>query len=233
MEALDFQCLSLLETNFFMSEKLIKNVKEAFKKANLYQSKITTEILKLDGMSGKKTRHFYNNLCSMEDAKYLEIGTWKGSTICSAMCENKMECICIDNWSEFGGPKKEFIKNFEKFKGENKAWFIEDDCWNVDKYLIITKFNIFMYDGNHSVESHRKALSYFKHYMEPAFIFIVDDWNSVRVRKGTLNSIVDNNFTVKYKKEIFTTRDGKHPKPNMSRGNGDWHNGICVFVLEK
>ena len=29
----------------------------------------------MEGMSGKKPRHFYNNVCSMNDARYLEIGT--------------------------------------------------------------------------------------------------------------------------------------------------------------
>lgn len=32
----------------------------------------------MDGMSGIKTRHFYNNLLNYYDARYLEIGTWKG-----------------------------------------------------------------------------------------------------------------------------------------------------------
>lgn len=31
------------------------------------------------------------------------------------MCNNKMTCIAIDNWSEFGGPKNEFFENFNKF----------------------------------------------------------------------------------------------------------------------
>ena len=45
----------------------------------------------------------------MKEARYLEIGTWKGSSICSAMCNNKMTCVAIDNRSEFGGTKKEFL----------------------------------------------------------------------------------------------------------------------------
>ena len=44
-----------------------------------------------------KKQDIYNNICSMKDARYLEIGTWKGSSICSAMCNNKMTCLAIDN----------------------------------------------------------------------------------------------------------------------------------------
>jgi hypothetical protein len=104
---------------------LIEHVEKCLKLTDQYNSKVDPKILTMQGMSGKKTRHFYNNICSMEDARYLEIGTWKGSSICSAMCNNKMTCLAIDNWSEFGGPKNEFLENFNKFKGENNATFIE------------------------------------------------------------------------------------------------------------
>ena len=92
---------TLIETSFHNAENNI--------------SKITSDIIAMEGMSGTKTRHFYNNLLNTEDARYLEIGTWKGSSVCSAMCANKAIVICIDNWSEFGGPKSEFLKNFENF----------------------------------------------------------------------------------------------------------------------
>jgi len=108
--------------------QLIKHVENCLKETDNWNSKITQDIYEIDGMSGKKTRHFYNNLCSMDNTQYLEIGTWKGSSICSAMCNNNMRCVAIDNWAEFGGPKEEFFINFNKFKGKNNAIFIEEDC---------------------------------------------------------------------------------------------------------
>ena len=84
-------------------------IETAFLNAENKISKITNEIINMEGMSGTKTRHFYNNLLNTEDARYLEIGTWKGSSVCSAMYGNTAKIICIDNWSEFGGPKNEFL----------------------------------------------------------------------------------------------------------------------------
>jgi len=72
----------------------------------------------MEGMSSTKTRHFYNNLLQMTDARYLEIGTYKGSSVCSAMFNNRAKVICIDNWSEFGGPRSEFLINFKKYQGQ-------------------------------------------------------------------------------------------------------------------
>jgi hypothetical protein len=206
-------------------------IERAILNAENHHSKITNEIIRLDGMSGTKTRHFYNNLLDSEDARYLEIGTWKGSSVCSAMCGNKAQVLCIDNWSEFGGPKDEFLKNFETFKGNNDARFIEMDCFKVDVSTLPFKFNIYMYDGNHTNESHYRALCHFYDCLDDTFIFIVDDWNWEDVRNGTLSSVQKLGLTVLYEKEIRLTWDNSiTPQPELSQ---NWWNGIYMAVLQK
>jgi hypothetical protein len=211
--------------------QLKEHVETAFEKADQYQSKITDELLNMDGMSGKKTRHFYNNLLNKDDARYLEIGTWKGSSVCSAMCGNKAKVVCIDNWSEFGGPKEEFLKNFETYKGVNDATFIEEDCYKIDVSQL-SKFNIYMYDGNHTQNSHYMALLHYYDCLDDIFIFIVDDWNWKPVREGTYESFKQLDLTVLYEREIKTTDDDTHP-PWGSEHQVLWHNGIYVAILQK
>ena len=202
----------------------------SFQNAENNISKITNDIISMEGMSGTKTRHFYNNLLNMEDARYLEIGTWKGSSVCSGMCGNKAKVICIDNWSEFGGPKSDFLVNFKNFKGENDATFIENDCYKVD-VSILPKFNIYMYDGNHTNESHYKALLHYYNCLDDVFIFIVDDWNWKDVRDGTVKSIQKLNLKVLYEKEIRLTWDNSvTPEPELSK---NWWNGIYAAILQK
>lgn len=211
--------------------EIYKNlIEKSFKNAENNISRISKDIIDLEGMTGTKTRHFYNNLLDTPDARYLEIGTWKGSSVSSAMYGNKATVICIDNWSEFGGPKNEFLTNFEKFKGENHATFIEGDCYNID-VSTLSKFNIFMYDGNHTNESHYKALLHYYDCLDDIFIFIVDDWNWIDVREGTLKSIQKLNLKVLYKKEIILTSDNSHtPQP---QAKDTWWNGIYVAILQK
>lgn len=193
-------------------------------------SNISQEIIDLDGMSGTKTRHFYNNLLNTDDARYLEIGVWKGSSTCSAMYKNKANIICIDNWSEFGGPKDEFVNNFNKFKGENNATFIESDCFKVD-ISKLPKFNIYMYDGNHTNESHYKALLHYYDCLDDIFIFIVDDWNWQDVRDGTFNSIKKLNLKILFDRRIRLTWDNSvTPEPQLSK---TWWNGIYIAILQK
>lgn len=211
--------------------ELKQHVEIAFENAEKDESKITDGILNMEGMSGKKTRHFYNNLLNMDDARYLEIGTWKGSSVCSAMCGNKAKIVCIDNWSEFGGPKSEFLTNFNTYKGENEASFIEQDCYKVNT-LQLPRFNIYMYDGNHTQNSHYKALVHYYRCLDNMFVFIVDDWNWKGVRDGTYDSFNKLNLSVLYEKNIRTTDDDSHP-PWGSEKQQQWHNGIYVAILKK
>lgn len=210
-----------------MMEKYKTIICNAFENAENNISKITNDIIDMDGMSGTKTRHFYNNLLNMEDARYLEIGTWKGSSVCSAMCNNKATVVCIDNWSEFGGPKLEFLQNFEKFNGYNNATFIENNCYLVD-ISTLPKFNIYMYDGNHTKESHYMALLHYYNCLDDIFIFIVDDWNWSDVRDGTIISIQRLGLKVLYEKEIRLTTNN-----STSTESTTWWNGIYVAILQK
>ena len=209
-----------------MIADLIQHVEIAFNNAENGISKITSDIIHMDGMTGTKTRHFYNNLLNKEDSRYLEIGTWKGSSVCSAMSGNKAQVVCIDNWSEFSGPKDEFLINFNKYKGDNSARFIEGDCFNID-INILPKFNIYMYDGEHSKNSHYNALVHYYHCLDDIFIFIVDDWNWENVRNGTLESFKQLNLSIVYEKEIRTIFD------EINRPEPTWWNGIYVSILKK
>ena len=205
-------------------------IETSFQNAENNISKITNDIIYMDGMSGTKTRHFYNNLLNSDDARYLEIGTWKGSSVCSAMCNNQAKVICIDNWSEFGGPKSEFLVNFEKFKGKNDATFIENDCYKVD-VSVLPKFNIYMYDGNHSNDSHYMALLHYYDCLDDVFIFIVDDWNWDSVRDGTNKSIQQLQLKILYEKEIRLTWDNSHTNQPLAKDT--WWNGLYVAILQK
>lgn len=209
----------------------VEHIKSSFERAQKNISNCSSEILSMEGMSGSRTRHFYNNILNIEDARYLEIGTWKGSSVCSAMYKNSSQIICIDNWAEFNGPKKEFIQNFEKFKGQNNASFIEQDCFTIDVSKL-PKFNIYLYDGDHKEICHYKALTHYIDCMDDKFIYIVDDWNWKCVRDGTVNAIKDLGLKTIFWLENKTTSNNTHAKYGSPQ-QLLWHNGICIFVLEK
>ena len=143
------------------------------------------------------------------------------------MCGNNSTIVCIDNWAQFGGPKDEFIRNFGKYKGINNASFIEKDCFNLD-VKTLGKFNIYMYDGEHSRASHFKALTYYYDCLDDTFIYIVDDWNWYDVRQGTLDAIKHLGLEVCFYHEIRTTQDNSTTTDRIG-----WWNGAYVAVLKK
>ena len=209
---------------------LVQHVKKAYLDAEQGISKVTPDILAMEGMTGIKTRHFYNNLLNMEDARYLEIGVWKGSSVCSAMYGNSATVTCMDNWTQFGGPKYEFLANFARYTGNNKAEFLDVDCFAID-VSTLPKFNVYMFDGDHTVEAQRKALTYYIDRMDDTFIYVVDDWNANSVREGTLAAIKELNLEVKWSHEIQLTFDGSHTPQPLARMT--WWNGIFMAVLSK
>ena len=103
-------------------------VRRALEQAIAGETKLIPEILAMPGMSGRCYRRFINNLVGFLPASgYLEVGSWTGSTLCSAIFGNDVQAVAIDNWSEFGGPADQFFRHLAQFKGAARVSFLEED----------------------------------------------------------------------------------------------------------
>lgn len=205
----------------------------AFMRAMAIDTKLPVAIRDMPGMSGRKYRYLINNLVeSTENARYLEIGSWAGSTACSAMFGNTVRALCIDNWSEFGGPRDVFLQNMEVIKttGTINFDFLESDFRQVD-YSDLGKFNIFLFDGPHSEADQYDGVRLAKPALDDVYTFIIDDWNWERVRLGTIKAIQSNGIEIICSIEIRTTQDNTHPE--ISQQQSDWHNGYFIAVCKK
>ena len=211
---------------------LAAKMQDAWFAAIAMDFKIPDSIRYMDGMSGKKYRYFINNLVeSIEDARYLEIGSWAGSTACSALYGNKVVTTCIDNWSEFGGPKEAFLKNIEYIKTEDIDFtFIENDFRKVD-YGTIGKFNVYMFDGPHSEQDQFDGVAFAQSALDDTYILIVDDYNMHDVRNGTERAIKELNLNVIASIDIMTRSNNGHPI--ISHQHSDWHNGYFIALVSK
>jgi hypothetical protein len=211
---------------------LIKHAEESFRKSEMCESKLTHEILNMEGMSGKKTRHLYNNICNLPGCNYLEIGTWKGSSFVSAIYKNEIKSIAVDNWSEFNGPKDEFIDNLNKYCQGSDYFFIEKDSFKIDNHDIEKKFDsvdIYMYDGCHKYESHKNAITHFSRFLSKYSIIIIDDWRNdgawERVQRGTYDGLEESGLKIHKKIEVITKQESTGPE--------EYWNGFGLFVCEK
>jgi len=215
---------------------LVKHVIKSFNMANTWHSKLSEEAFKLEGMSGIKTRIFYNELCSLEfpdrPTQYLEVGTWKGSTICASLQFN-MNChgTVIENWALFGGPKTEFEENVTKFGFADRLTIFEEDVFSFDTSKIENKIDIYLYDGDHDEIQQYKGITHMWPALADEAIIIVDDWNADQVRKGTFDGLRDVGANIIEKFEIMYSNNNTHTPMHIAQ-NEFW-NGIGVFVISK
>ena len=236
---------SLLLEGSFDQNPYSKNLKLSLFNALAMKTKLSDEIKFMSGMSGKKYRYLVNDLVSLiKDSRYLEIGCWAGSTVCSALYGNQATALCIDNWMKF--ETEEYVKKLYKTKDQKKEFeintkkvitdkinfkFIESDFRKIN-YNEIGKFNIYCYDALHDEKDQYDGIAIVQPALDNIFIVIIDDWNWPGVRKGTFDAINDLNLNIISKIEVRTTQDNKMPKLFLGQYS-DWHNGYFIAVCEK
>lgn len=206
-------------------QQLIGHLCWSIEQAEKGISKIAAPVLNIRGMTSPRIRHFLNNLCTLEQATYFEIGVWKGATFTAALYGNKSflkQAVAMDNWSEFGGPAAEFHANCS-YISDVPFNFYNDDCFIINKQGIFhAPVDIYFYDGEHSTENQERAFTYYNDQFASSFIALVDDWNHEPVRTGTRQAFQKLGYTILFEREL----PGKHD-------NTLWWNGLYVAVIRK
>jgi hypothetical protein len=188
----------------------------------------------IDGMSGQKYRTFISELVkSLPDARYLEVGSYVGSTAAAALAGNDVTAVCVDNWSQFGGPKETFLANMARVRSSSPGVdfrFIEGDFRRID-FASIGRFNIYLFDGPHEEQDQYDGIKMAMPALDRCVILIVDDWNWSASRIGTFRAIRAAGCSITCSAEIRTTLDNSHAA-NYGKSS-DWHNGYFFAVLTK
>lgn len=183
----------------------------------------------MSGMSGLQTRHLYNNLGNLTGATYLEIGTYTGSTLISALYNNQIQAFGVDNFSEFGGPKEQCLHNLNTFVFGQSWTLIETDFYKLTHDIMnsykVPPIDIFMYDGFHTKECQYDGIVKMAQYFSKHCIIIVDDWNNEEtVVKPTYKALQDIHATIHFEKTcVCSEREGD--------GKQTFWNGFGLFVI--
>jgi hypothetical protein len=201
-------------------------LRDAFHEAAGDISDLPEALRRMEGMSGQRYRGLINALVRQHpDARYLEVGSYTGSTAAAAMLGNAVSVLCIDNWSEFGGPKAVFLENIARARSASVDFrLIESDFREVD-YGSIGTFNIYLFDGPHGERDQYDAIMLVRPALDRRVIVIVDDWNWPSVRIGTFRALLHARYTIEAAIEIRTS-----PGPLAFGRYSDWHNGYLLSV---
>jgi hypothetical protein len=140
-------------------------INSAIENAKNGVSKLNEDCLLIEGCSSPKIRHLLNNLVTSED-RYLEIGSFKGSTSIAALYPNECsEYFLIDNYSQFDialgsdKTKEEFLNNFKRIIGHPPKNFINQGSFDINPAEFNVKdINVYLYDGQHDRPCQKAAL---------------------------------------------------------------------------
>ena len=216
----------------------VKRVLEAIDAGNTNTSNFNPERYSIQGLSSDRVRHFLNSLCSHEDAVYLEIGTFTGSTFFAATMGNKSRCIGVDDfseptvrpmvdrgmWTELGNPYDTLVKNWQKYENGN-ATFIKSSVKELtEEDFNGSKPNILFYDANHDMMEQMNNLNDLLPFLADKFIIIVDDANFDGVVDGTVQWASENHLQCYLERRILSS---------VVESPIHWWNGVHVMVLEK
>lgn len=203
----------------------IELIKEAIQKAENGQSKLTQEILDLPSYSSHKIKHLLNNLGEIGE-NYLEVGLHKAGTFIAANYKNNMFSYGFDNYSEFAenGLAKQLAYQFCNTHLTNKYSIIEDDIFDGSIFIFTSKFDFYLYDGNHADWAQKKALTCLYTCLSDEFIFCVDDYDWEAVQKGTQEGIKECGLEVLFEQHLTSDKEGDAD---------NWWNGFYVALLKK
>lgn len=136
-------------------------------------------------------------------------------------------------------PSSAFFDNLKKNNISNYK-FINSDCFklNPEDKESIKDINVYLYDGGHTAEDHKNALTYYLDNMSDIFILIIDDWNFPPVKEGTAIGLQETNLKIhkhwelpanSYRKVVIDDKEVEIFDGDASQ----WWNGYYVAVCEK
>jgi hypothetical protein len=225
-------------------EQAIRQIKTSFENANNHQSKLTKNILKMEGMTGKKTRHFYNNLLEHKNKlNYLEIGVWRGSSFTSAMYKNtNVTGLAVDDFNPNYGGRNSGAENYNLFLKNTNFFLTNEEKYDVlvkEFYKIepekLPKFDVYLYDGDHIEHFQYNAFKKMYSCFADICVIVIDDYNATSVQEGTERAKKELGVTIPFKiiyeTDIKYTNDGSHTPIDIAEK--EFWNGIYVCVLER
>ena len=179
------------------------------------------EILKLPRMSTFAIGAIINKGVSemSPDSSFVNVGVWHGFTLLAGLTENSEKtCIGVDNFSEFGGPREGFLKEFDRRKSSNH-YFYDMDYKDYFANKHSGEIGLYLYDGEHSYENQLEGLQIAEPFFSESCCVLVDDTNWQEPRQATLDFIASS----RYKYQILLDQGtGQNRHPTL------W-NGLFVF----
>lgn len=192
------------------------------------RSKLPITQMEVPALTSIRLRHIYNNIGKLGTVHF-EVGPHRGGSYTATIAgsDNLKYSFALDSFEsdKMGvGAKNDFLRYSQMFMPKTtKSGLIVSDCFKADISLLPDGIDLYTYDGDHSYESQKKALTYFKDKLADEFIFMCDDYDWDVVEHGTQDGIEEGGYKILYEQTL---------KGNDHDNDGFW-NGYYIALLRK
>ena len=128
-----------------------------------------------------------------EGEAYLEVGTFKGRSVCGALVDgSERTIVAVENFQEFGmagaEARDELLDNLAALPERAPGFrLVDGDCYRVlrDPSIVGEPVGAYFYDGAHTWLAHYLALGVAEHLLADEAVVLVDDATWPVVRRAT------------------------------------------------
>jgi len=194
--------------------------------AGTHDSKFDDVLKSIHCMSRPRVYAVLNACVSAMDPGelYVEVGTYQGGSLISALLGNTARAIGVDNFSEFQqtNSKDRTRENLEKFGVSERVALLDLHYRDFFGSLPAnSKIHVYNYDGEHGYEPQLAGMEAAWRFLVPGALILVDDLIYPEVIRA-VNQFISNHIeSVKIKFVML---------PNQNTDDV-WWNGVCVLQV--
>jgi predicted O-methyltransferase YrrM len=160
--------------------------------------------------------------CRAPGEAYVEVGTFRGTSLVAAMLGNEGTFVALDNWSFTEGSREQLDANLARYGLD--AEMIEGDAFETLRSGRLERYTIgaYYYDNGHEYEQQLDGLRLVEPYLADTALLIVDDTDWERVERAVDDYLAADSRAT----EIFRA-EGK------DRGHPEWGEGMRVLRFDR
>jgi predicted O-methyltransferase YrrM len=154
--------------------------------------------------------------CLGEGEVYVEVGTFRGTSLISAALGNAGPFAALDNWSMAEGSREQLEANLARY--EVNASILEGDAFETLRNGVPSPIGAYYYDNGHEYEQQLEGLRLAEPYLASPALMIVDDTDWEKVERAVDDYLAQQPRAT----EIFRAEGN-------DRGHPEWWEGMRVL----
>jgi predicted O-methyltransferase YrrM len=156
--------------------------------------------------------------CLSPGESYVEVGTYRGTSLVSAHLDNDGDFVALDNWSLGDGSREQLDANLARYGLH--ATMLEGDAFETLRSGVLEgrTVGVYYYDNGHEYEEQLDGMRLIEPYLASPALVIVDDTDWERVERAVGDYLAAQPRAI----ELYRA-DGK------DRGHPEWWEGMRVL----